>query len=450
MFNFKSFITVGTMLLASSAFAQNNNKPPPPPPGECTGGLCGAPNQSGGGCGCGCGCSILINFTDQGDTYQYADDFDDDAIEDDFDNCPFTFNSTQIDSDGDGHGDDCDNCPSIANTGLADTDADLLGDLCDDDADADTLINELDNCVFVPNLGQQNADSEIDGFGNACDENDDGDSCDDALDKCPLIFAINCQDDQGIERNACFPDDDADNIEDLFDNCPAVVNPDQADSDNDGPLLADGRAGGDVCDRDADNDGVDNTFDNCANVPNLDQSDIDKDFRGDACDPTLCFMITDEASCLDPSAPFAVHAGKTIQTETGKEKLLHIFANRESRAIRYQWTVIETPDDGADAWTIINPQGSVSVSSSVEYIYEPDHEARFSTRVPGIYKLRLTGELVHEDDYAVRVNQADLEIRVEGEPIPAGCSSTSPSTTATGIAALGLVALISRRRRRAA
>src|SRR5688572_20687645 len=101
MFNFKSFITVGTLLLASSAFAQNNPPPPPgPPPGECTGGLCGSPNQSGGGCGCGCGCSILINFTDQGDTYQYADDFDDDAIEDDFDNCPFTFNSTQVDADG--------------------------------------------------------------------------------------------------------------------------------------------------------------------------------------------------------------------------------------------------------------------------------------------------------------------------------------------------------------
>jgi MYXO-CTERM domain-containing protein len=322
----------------------------------------------------------------------------------------------------------------------------LLGDLCDDDADADTLANDLDNCVFVPNLGQQNSD--IDGFGNACDANDDDDNCDDALDKCPLIFAVDCQDDQGIERNQCFPDDDADQIEDQFDNCPGIVNQDQADTDNDGPLQATGLAGGDACDRDRDNDAIDNTFDNCVNLPNADQSDIDHDFRGDACDPTLCFMITDEASCLDPSGPFDVHAGKTIVSETGVEKLLHIFANRDSRAIRYQWQVVETPADGADAWTITNPAGSVSVSSSVEYIYEPDHEAKFSTRVPGLYRLKLIGELVHDDEYAVKVAEAEVEIQVGGDPIPASCASTSPSTTATGAAVLGLIALISRRRRR--
>ena len=42
---------------------------------------CGTPEQSGGGgCGCGGG-SILVNNTDLGDTYQYADDYDDDGIE---------------------------------------------------------------------------------------------------------------------------------------------------------------------------------------------------------------------------------------------------------------------------------------------------------------------------------------------------------------------------------
>ncbi|MBW1811969.1 MAG: hypothetical protein JRJ87_27540, partial [Deltaproteobacteria bacterium] len=63
-------------------------------PGECTGGMCGTPDESGGspcvdgvcaGCGCGCG-SILIANTDLGDTYQYADDYDEDGIEDDYDN----------------------------------------------------------------------------------------------------------------------------------------------------------------------------------------------------------------------------------------------------------------------------------------------------------------------------------------------------------------------------
>ena len=431
------FVVSTVLLMAGGAYAQDD--------GECSGGLCGAPNQTGGGCGCGCGCSILINFTDQGDTYQYADDFDDDAIEDDFDNCPFTFNSTQLDGDGDGHGDDCDNCPASANAGLADTDADLIGDLCDPDADADLLVNELDNCAFVPNPGQQNSD--IDGFGNACDDNDDDDTCGDALDACPLIAALDCQDDQGIERNRCFPDDDADGIEDLFDLCPSIVDREQADTDGDGPLLATGLAGGDACDRDRDNDGIDNTYDNCALLPNATQSDIDKDFRGDDCDPFLCFVITTEETCLDPAAPFQVHPGRTITTETGTEKLLHIFANRDSRAIKYTWQVLETPADGADAWTIVNPTGSVSVSSSVEYIYEPDHEAKFSTRVPGLYKLRLIGELVHDDQYDTKVSQADVEIQVGGEPIAAGCSSTSPSTTATGAAFLGLLALVRRRRR---
>ena len=41
--------------------------------GECPGGLCGTPDESGGGgCGCGCGCgSVLVAMTDRGDTYQF-------------------------------------------------------------------------------------------------------------------------------------------------------------------------------------------------------------------------------------------------------------------------------------------------------------------------------------------------------------------------------------------
>ena len=81
--------------------------------GECSGGLCGVPNQTGGSpctngvCsgGCGCGCSVLINQTDLGSTYQYSDDYDNDGWEDDFDNCPFSANGDQGDSDGDGFGD---------------------------------------------------------------------------------------------------------------------------------------------------------------------------------------------------------------------------------------------------------------------------------------------------------------------------------------------------------
>ena len=96
------FATVSTLVLAAQPLLAQA-----PPSGECTGDstdpACGAPEQSGGGCGCGGG-SILINYTDQGDSYQYADDFDDDGVEDGQDNAPFDFNPDQLDSDSDRHG----------------------------------------------------------------------------------------------------------------------------------------------------------------------------------------------------------------------------------------------------------------------------------------------------------------------------------------------------------
>lgn len=420
------------LIAAPASLAQN-------PGGECSDSLCGAPEQSGGG-GCGCGGSILINYTDQGDTYQYADDFDDDAIEDAFDNCAFAFNPDQLDTDGDGHGDACDNCALAANPDLSDVDADGQGDLCDDDADNDEVPNDVDNCFLVPNPGQISQDDDLDGdgAGNACDDNDDGDNCPDALDNCPLRSAADCVGDGAVVINECFPDSDADQIQDVLDNCPGNPNADQGDADNDGI--------GDTCDPDLDQDGIGNTFDNCQQLPNEAQGDEDRDSRGDACDPFLCFVISDETSCLDPAAPFAIHAGKTMQSVTGDDAVLFIYANRFSRAIRYTWTVVESPN-GSDAWTITNPSSSVSVSESVQYVYEPGREARFSARVPGKYKLRLTGELVHPetDAYDVKVAESEVEIDVAGEEV-AGCSSTSAAPT--GLVGALLVLLAARRRRR--
>lgn len=78
-------------------------------------------------------------------------------------------------------------------------------------------------------------------------------------------------------------DGDGDDICSTFDNCPDVFNPDQADTDGDGP--------GDACDPcpldptdDEDNDGVCFGADNCPFLTNPDQADQDGDRVGDLCD----------------------------------------------------------------------------------------------------------------------------------------------------------------------
>ncbi len=102
--------TVGLGFVATPAWAGGGT-----PPGECTGGNCGTPNNNGGGCGCCCGGSILVNYTDVGQSYEQSDDSDHDGIDDALDNCPFTANADQLDLDGDGIGDACDNCVSLGN-----------------------------------------------------------------------------------------------------------------------------------------------------------------------------------------------------------------------------------------------------------------------------------------------------------------------------------------------
>jgi len=106
---------------------------------------CGTPNQSGGGGGGG---SILIANTDLGDSYQHADDYDDDGIEDPNDNCIRYANPQQYDRDGDGRGDMCDNCLYDWNPHQANRDGDDLGDACDDDIDNDQILNSADDCPY--------------------------------------------------------------------------------------------------------------------------------------------------------------------------------------------------------------------------------------------------------------------------------------------------------------
>ncbi len=98
----------------------------------------------------------------------FVEDYDQDGIANQEDNCPFASNKSQKDTDKDRVGDACDNAPEVRNVTQSDLDGDGVGDI-------------IDNCKLKKNPDQKNKDG--DQFGDACDTaNEDGGNLDKVTD----------------------------------------------------------------------------------------------------------------------------------------------------------------------------------------------------------------------------------------------------------------------------
>lgn len=407
---------------------------------ECVSGNCGTPDQSGGGCGCGCGCSVLVAMTDRGDTYQFADDFDGDGLEDEFDNCPFSSNYEQIDNDSDGIGDSCDVCSGMADPDQADLDGNGVGDACSDDIDGDSILNAGDNCPRLPNSGQQ--DTDHNGLGDLCDS--------DFLDACRL----------NPSGEGCEDDWDGDGVSNDNDSCPVIQNGDRLDTDLDGL--------GDACDQDADNDGIANIHDNCKTLANPGQVDLDGDGLGDggvwgsgaeSCDQRECYAVPGKDDCLDPNAAFRIDMAaidKMGQFFVDDTIILVMLTNRLQAT--HQWTARfdKLPQDsqaqlvnakGAASTLGRSPQVANCLRQGDDGSCSEMNSLRFTPDEPGEYVIKVTAELPRGDERGIGPATATATITTKIAGKAAGGCNAAGGAGAFGAVLLGLLALVNRRRR---
>ena len=151
------------------------------------------------------------------------------------------------------------------------------GPLACTDSDHDDVMNDIDNCRYIPNTDQLDDDGDDDNdlIGDACEDTDNDGYYDDDDDNCPYMY------------NTLQSDIDEDTVGDACDNCPLIDNPMQLDTDQDGK--------GDACSNDDDGDGVLDAVDNCPVRHNPDQDDMDNDGIGDLCDNCMDTPNPDQA-----------------------------------------------------------------------------------------------------------------------------------------------------------